>query len=98
MVFDELDRRISVSEVVVAIKLLKQNKAPATDNILDEAGDIIAGHLADIFNGIFDCGKFPSVWTEGIIVPVYERGDTTDVNNYRAITLVSCMASYSQIF
>ena len=95
-VIDELDRRISVSEVLVAIKLLKQNKAPATDNILNEyfieAGDIIAGHLADIFNGIFDSGKFPSAWTEGIIVPVYKRGEPTDVNNYRAITLVSCMA------
>ena len=58
-----------------------------------ESADILSGHLADIFNAILNSGVFPSQWSEGIIVPLYN--DPNDVNNYRGITLVSC---FSKIF
>ncbi|MEW8546452.1 MAG: reverse transcriptase family protein, partial [Candidatus Thiodiazotropha sp.] len=95
-VFEELDREITVEEVKAAINLLKQCKAPGRDNILNEyfleAGDILCSHLVDLFNGVFHSGKFPDSWAEGIIVPVFKKGDDTLVENYRAITLVSCMS------
>ena len=37
-------------------------------------------------------GFFPENWTEGVIVPLHKKGDACDVNNYRGITLVSCMS------
>lgn len=41
---------------------------------------------------VFQSGVFPDDWMEGIIVPVFKKGDHNNVNNYRAITLVSCLA------
>ena len=39
--------------------------------------------------------KYPDSWTNGIIVPVPKKGDASDVNNYRGITLTSI---FSKIF
>ena len=79
-----------------AIKSLKREKAPGSDNLLNEyfleTADIICSHLTDLFNGIFASGKFPESWTEGIIVPVFKKGDDTLPEKYSGITLVSCLS------
>ena len=38
------------------------------------------------------CGYFPEQWTEGIIIPLHKKGDKKCVNNYRGITLLSCLS------
>ncbi len=83
-----------------AIRKLNRQKAEAGDHLLNEyfleAGDIIAAHLTDIFNLVFNSGHFPDAWTEGFIVPLYKnKGDKNDTNNYRGITLVSCLGKCS---
>ena len=49
-------------------------------------------HICDIFNGILDSGVFLDKWSEGIIIPIHKKGVTNDVNNYRGITLLSCLS------
>ena len=44
-----------------------------------------------MFNVIFDSGNFPSIWTEGIVIPLFKKGHAIDANNYRGITLISCL-------
>ena len=94
--FEELDSYITVQEVLGAIKNLKRNKAYSTDEMIYayfiSTSDILAGHLADLFNKIFMSGIFPSSWMEGIVVPLYKKGEKGDVNNYRGITLTSCLS------
>lgn len=45
-----------------------------------------------LFNCILDTGFFPKSWSSSIIVPVYKKGDCTNPDNYRGISLVSNMA------
>lgn len=41
---------------------------------------------------IFDTGKLPESWLRGIIKPIYKnKGNITDPQNYRPITIVSCL-------
>ena len=47
--------------------------------------------LVRVFNVIFDSENFPSIWTEGIIIPLFNKGNANDANNYRGITLISCL-------
>ena len=45
-----------------------------------------------LFNIVFDTGIIPESWLTGIIRPVYKHnGKVDDPDNYRAITLISCL-------
>ena len=45
-----------------------------------------------LFNKILNSSHFPEAWSTGLIVPIYKnKGDRSDCNNYRGITLLSCL-------
>ncbi|CAL4108263.1 unnamed protein product, partial [Meganyctiphanes norvegica] len=75
---------------------LKNNKSPGIDNILNEFLKYCPNELLPVivklFNIVLDSGIIPSEWTIGVIKPLYKnKGDINDVNNYRGITLLSCI-------
>ena len=77
-------------------KALKNNKSPGIDNILNEfikhCPNELISVIVKLFNVILDSGITPSDWTIGIIKPLYKnKGDINDINNYRGITLLSCL-------
>ena len=48
--------------------------------------------LLDIFNYIWRSGNFPECWSEAIVIPIPKPGkDHSDPNNYRPISLTSCV-------
>lgn len=45
-----------------------------------------------LFNIVLDTGIIPDTWTNGIIKPLYKnKGNPLDPDNFRAITLISCL-------
>ena len=60
-----------------------------------ESSGIIPTILCTLFNYMYSNNVYPSVWAKGVIVPVPNKGDPNNVNNYRGITLTSI---FSQIF
>ena len=92
-----LNSQITQTEIESCIKLLKNNKSAGNDNIINEYIKFSKSKLLpvykDIFNLIFDTGYIPKTWSEGVICPIYKnKGDPTDANNYRPITLLSCVS------
>ena len=71
----------------------KTQKAPEEDKIPSEAwkfcGENVKRRLIEIFKGVWKGEVFPSDWRKGIIIPIYKKGDTDKVINYRGITLLS---------
>lgn len=48
--------------------------------------------MSCFFIGVFDSGLVPEEWLVGIIKPLYKnKGDRTSPENYRPITLLSCL-------
>ena len=48
--------------------------------------------LLDIYNYIWQTGDFPECWNEAIVIPIPKPGkDHSDPNNYRPISLTSCV-------
>ena len=48
--------------------------------------------LTKLFNIVLLSGIIPEEWTKGLIAPIYKKkGDEADPNNYRGISLLSCV-------
>ena len=93
--FKELNSDITEQEISEAIHKLKNNKACGYDNVLNEyfinCGDVLMPCLLLLFNNVFKSGYFPHSWSTGCIIPVFKKGNANDADNYRGITLVSCL-------
>ena len=97
-----LDALITCAEVKKAISKLKRNKSPGFDLLPPElfldSIDLLGDMICKLFNYIFCNNLYPDSWTKGILVPVPKKGDLSDVNNYRGITLTSIFSKiYSHI-
>ena len=93
---NELNQPITESEIVSAVKSLKNNKSPGLDNIVNEhiksTLHIMLPIYIKLFNLVFDSGIIPESWTCGVIKPMYKnKGSPEDPSNYRPITLLSCI-------
>ena len=45
-----------------------------------------------MFNKIFDTAIIPDTWLNGVILPIYKnKGDPSLPENYRPITILSCL-------
>ena len=94
-VFNELDYRVSESEVLSAIKQLKLDKSAGLDCILNEmikAGQCGLLHpILKLFNLILSTGNYPTEWSLGKIIPLHKKGSRDDPSNCTGITISSCL-------
>jgi sorting nexin-29 len=78
-------------EINKIIKNLKSNKAVGPDDILPEIiknGSFpLKQKIYQIIVKIWKQEKIPSEWSEGILCPIYKKGDRKQCNNYRGISL-----------
>jgi hypothetical protein len=42
-----------------------------------------------LIHSVWNKDELPDQWKESIIVPIHKKGDKTDCNNYREISLLS---------
>ena len=83
---------VTKAEVVSAVKKLKVGKAPGIDKItaemirsdVDNNSDI----LCNLLNKVWSEEKVPQEWKKLIIVKLPKKGNLSDCNNWRGITLL----------
>lgn len=91
-----INQPFSVTEIENCIRKLKNQKASGADFIINEylkhLPDYLLPHLVRLFNIILDSGIVPTDWCAAIIKPLYKnKGPTDDPDNYRGISLLSCV-------
>ena len=88
-----LNEPISIDELNMCIKGLKNGKASSIDlisnEILKNLNPDINKLILNMFNHCFDSGTYP--WNSSIITPIHKKGDIRDADNYRAIAVGSCL-------
>ena len=93
VMFEELNLPISIGEIKKGISQLRNGASAGPDLLLNEflknGTNSLLTYLHCLFNKMYDIGYFPEQWTEGHIIPIFKKGDTNDVSNYRGITLLS---------
>ena len=89
-----LDLEITEKEIVECIDQLKSCKSPGIYDIINEylktTKEVLLPHYLKIFNLILNTGLIPSKWYLGVIIPIHKKGEVTNPDNYRGITLLSC--------
>ncbi|KAI8420615.1 hypothetical protein MSG28_007859 [Choristoneura fumiferana] len=84
---------ISLYEIRVALKQLKNNKAPGDDGITTEllraGGKPVLVVLQRLFNSVILEGTTPEAWHRSVVVLFFKKGDNTLLKNYRPISLLS---------
>ncbi len=92
----DLDRIIDVDEIKKAVKALKYNKAIGLDEVSNEmikcTIDVYSNLFTQFFNSILLMEAVPESWGHGYIVPLFKSGSVLEPNNYRGITISSCLS------
>ena len=82
----------SATEIGLAIGKLKSHKSPGINHIPAElikaGGRTICLGIHKLITSIWKKEKLPDVWKESIIAPIHKKGDKTDCNNYRGISIL----------
>ena len=79
-----------------AVRNIKNNKSPGEDMVINEYIYSSINQMIDIyvylFNLVFDTGILPEAWLIGNIIPIFKnKGSKMEPQNYRPITLLSCL-------
>jgi hypothetical protein len=84
---------LTYNEICSVINKLKTNKAAGTDNIPAElikyGGRTLKQKIHNLILNIWNNERLPVQWNEGIICPIYKKGDRLNCSNYRPITLLN---------
>lgn len=79
-------------EIKCHIKNLKNNRTSGEDGIVAELlknlGPKTLQELTKIITNIWETEKLPEDWKCALIHPLHKKGDRTNVNNYRGISLL----------
>ena len=80
-------------EVEAAVQSLKKGKSAGVDNIAAElvqaGGEDVITALTTVFNKIWQTGKWPTPWTQSLVITLPKKGYLQQCQNYRTISLIS---------
>jgi hypothetical protein len=72
---------MNIDQLEVTLVLVKQYAESGQQRLLP--------CLQKLFNSCLTSGNYPTIWTEGYVVPIYKANNTADPNNYRGITVTA---------
>ncbi len=88
--------QIDESDVEEILSELNCNKATGLDGIsprlLKEGSKALSKPLARLFNLSLESTQFPDPWKLANVLPLHKKNETNLVNNYRPISLLSCVS------
>ena len=93
---ETLNSDFTFIEINKLINKLKNNKSSGIDNIINEFLKYSPVNykklLVKLFNIILRTGIIPTEWCISFISPIYKnKGEKNDPNNYRGISIISCL-------
>ena len=81
------------SEIIKTIGNFKEHKSPGLDGITStyaiKTKEILAKPLYYLFQKSLETNQIPDDWKRANITPIFKKGDKSNVENYRPISLTS---------
>ena len=86
--------KASEQEVLDLLMSLDTSKATGPDGIgpklLYEANPSIVPSLTRLINLCLDSAQVPQMWKHANVMPLFNKGDASELNNYRPVSLLPC--------
>jgi len=83
----------TASKVFRKLGFLTPGTTPGPDciqaTLLKHASESLALPLAQLYQSLFNSSEIPKQWKLAMVAPVFKKGKSTDVSNYRPISLTS---------
>ena len=93
---NDLMKPVTLSELNRNIDNLDSSKAEGLDGVtngmLKNTGPVACKLLLEMFNNVMSGSQVPSDWKLGDVVLILKKPLNTNINNYRPITLISCIS------
>jgi len=87
--------RLTMAELKNALSTINTKSNPGEDSITYEmikyAGEIFQTFLLNLYNYCWATGIYPESWKRGIVIALPKQKDAINVNEFRPITLLSCV-------
>ncbi|UYV65325.1 hypothetical protein LAZ67_3003948 [Cordylochernes scorpioides] len=97
-----LDSEITNADIYKEIAGLRSNKACGPDGIPNEVLKTLPDSyillLKQLYNSVMTTGKYPAIWTNSTIHPIFKNGYKNSPSNYRGERIFSKHSYYSQAF
>lgn len=91
--WENFSNYFTLNEVCNVIKSLDVKKDPGpmliSAQFVKSNVNIVAPILTNYFNALLKVGHIPEQWKQSYLVPIPKKGKTSDVNNYRGISIQS---------
>ena len=92
----DLDFPFTCKEVRNGLSKLKINKKEGINSISNEmlkyGSSVLTRPLVKLFNYILNSTGYPETWNMSLISTIYKKCDKNNCNNYRSISLSSCLS------
>ena len=90
-----------MEEVEKDLSIKRKHKASGIDGIPIELyssdNKYFTPLLTTLFNTIFVSADCPDGWAQGLIYPVHKKGDKSDPQNYRKVSLIPSLAVFESV-
>ena len=84
------------AKILSIIRAFDVSQAHGWDNVSVSTVKICDESLVNIFQFSLETGSFPSNWKRGNVVPIYKKGNTNLINNYRPASLLPIFSKISE--
>lgn len=65
--------------------------------MIRHSADVMLPVFNKLFNLILLSGRYPDMWCESSLTPIFKNGDPSDTNNYRGICVSSCLGKFFSV-
>ena len=87
--------KTNVNEVEKLLEKIKSNKSPGYDDLTPKfiqlCAPLLSPILAKLFNLMTVTGLYPQDFKLAKVIPIHKSGDTSSINNYRPISILSSL-------